>query len=400
VHRARSPAAIALFVSALTFRPQLVGVTPLMPTIHDSLEVGHAVTGLLVTIPVICMGVFAPLGQTLARRVPARAAIAGVMALVAATGLARAAVPGAVPLILLTVPIGIGIALSGVLLPIAAKERFSASPAFGVGVYVTGLTVGASLAALLAVPLASVLGWRGCLGALAVVGAMGVPVWLLLAGRSTHEIDVTRPPIGSLWRSSAMWALIAVFTLVALTFYGLTSWLADAYTEHGWSTQSAGALVSVFFVATIPGGVLATWLGDRLGSRRQHLVASTAIFAVSILGLILTPSLAWWWSVIGGVGEGAMFSLALTLPLDVADRPADVGRVSAAMLGVGYTLGGLAPVFLGALRDLSGSFGAGLWIVFALATANVLACASLSQARLRGGRALSLPAAPARPAGR
>ena len=59
----RRRTAAALFLAALCFRPQLVGVTPLLPTIQKSLHISHAVSGLLVTVPVLCMGVFAPAGS-------------------------------------------------------------------------------------------------------------------------------------------------------------------------------------------------------------------------------------------------------------------------------------------------------------------------------------------------
>ena len=45
---------VALFLAALTLRPQIVGVGPLIPEIQDSLGTSHAVVGLLGTIPVLC----------------------------------------------------------------------------------------------------------------------------------------------------------------------------------------------------------------------------------------------------------------------------------------------------------------------------------------------------------
>ena len=56
---------VALFLAALTLRPQIVGVGPLIPSIQDAFGTSHAVVGLLGTIPVLCMGLFAP-----GRRVP------------------------------------------------------------------------------------------------------------------------------------------------------------------------------------------------------------------------------------------------------------------------------------------------------------------------------------------
>lgn len=89
----RMRTAAALFLAALCFRPQLVGVAPLLPAIQESLHISHAVSGLLVTVPVLCMGVFAPAGRTLARRLNARAAVTALMVLLAAAGLARAGTP-------------------------------------------------------------------------------------------------------------------------------------------------------------------------------------------------------------------------------------------------------------------------------------------------------------------
>jgi len=41
-------------------RPQVVGVGPLIDEIQDDLDASHALVGLLGTIPVLCMGLFAP----------------------------------------------------------------------------------------------------------------------------------------------------------------------------------------------------------------------------------------------------------------------------------------------------------------------------------------------------
>ena len=58
----------ALFLVTLALRPQVIGVGPLLPQIRDDLGISHGVAGLLSTIPVLCMGLFAPAGPWLARR--------------------------------------------------------------------------------------------------------------------------------------------------------------------------------------------------------------------------------------------------------------------------------------------------------------------------------------------
>ena len=78
VHRRRALLA-ALFLAALALRPQLVGIGPLIPAIQDDLDVSHAVAGLLGTIPVLCMGLFAPPAPFLSRRLGSRLAIAAAL---------------------------------------------------------------------------------------------------------------------------------------------------------------------------------------------------------------------------------------------------------------------------------------------------------------------------------
>src|SRR6187455_84517 len=104
------PASIlaGLFLVALTLRPQIVGVGPLLPEIQNGLDTTHAVVGLLATIPVLCMGLFAPPAAYLSARLGSRHALAAALALIGVFGIARAFVPGVVLLILLTIPVGIG----------------------------------------------------------------------------------------------------------------------------------------------------------------------------------------------------------------------------------------------------------------------------------------------------
>jgi MFS transporter, CP family, cyanate transporter len=62
------PLLAGLFLAALALRPQVVGIGPLLPSIRDDLGLSHAVAGLLGTIPVLCMGLFALPAGRLARR--------------------------------------------------------------------------------------------------------------------------------------------------------------------------------------------------------------------------------------------------------------------------------------------------------------------------------------------
>ena len=82
--RHRLPVLAGLLIVTLALRPQIIGIGPLVPAIRSDLGISHGVAGLLGTIPVLCMGLFAPFGPTVARRLGPRRAIAACVAAIAA----------------------------------------------------------------------------------------------------------------------------------------------------------------------------------------------------------------------------------------------------------------------------------------------------------------------------
>ena len=187
------------------------------------------------------------------------------------------------------------------------------------------------------------------------------------------------------WRDPTGWLLVVVFGLQSVLFYGVVSWLPNAFVERGWSAVDAGALIAVFNGVGLLTTVGLPLVADRLGSRRIQLLVSSAVAVVALLGVIAAPDLAFFWVAILGLSLGAVFPLVLTLPLDVADEPARVGSVAALMLLGGYVLSSTGPVVLGAARDVTGDFGASMWILVGIAVALVASCLTLSPDRLRRG---------------
>ena len=117
------------------------------------------------------MGLFAPVAAYLAARLGTRRAMTIGLALIGMFGITRAIVPSAWLVVLLTLPVGIGMGLGNALAPLVVRDTVPDRPATGTGVYTTGIQIGSTMSAALAVPLAAVLGgWRGALIALSVVG--------------------------------------------------------------------------------------------------------------------------------------------------------------------------------------------------------------------------------------
>jgi MFS transporter, CP family, cyanate transporter len=383
--RGRIGLLVAVALAALTLRPQLVGLGPVLPRAQHALGISHSLAALLGVIPVVGMGVFAPAAAPLAARVGAIRAVTIALALIAAGGVGRALVPGALAAIALTVPVGVGMGLGNALMVVAVKERFADRPVLVTGVYASGIQIGAAIAAGLSVPIAEAGdSWRAPMLVFSVAAAASLAWWLA----ATHGGGPR--PVGKRahfpLRNPIAWLLVTLFAATSFVYYGYASWLPDAFTEHGWSESHAGQLLLAINLMAIVTSIAVTLVGDRFHwSRRALLVPPCVLYAVGAIGLASDPAHAMIWACVTGCGNGAIFPLMMTLPLDAADRPEQVAGMAGMMLGIGYCIGALAPLALGALRDGTGSFEAGLWVI-ALAAVISLACgACASPSRLARG---------------
>ena len=376
---------VGLFLASLAMRPQILAIGPLLPLIRADLDLPAGIAGLLTTIPVLCMGIFAPVGPRLAARFGAGTVFVGCLTVVVTFGLARALAPG-VPLVLLaTLGIGIGIGTAGALPSMIVSMRIPGRPALGTGAYAGGIVAGSTLSAGFAVPLAGETDWRRALLIISVLSIGSIVAWLVLVGLGGRPARGTAVARRLPWRDSTAWLLVVVFGLQSVLFYGIVSWLPNAFVEQGWSATEAGALIGVFNGVGLVTTIGLPLVADRLGRRRPQLLVSSAVAVAALVGVIVLPELAYGWVAILGLALGAVFPLALTLPLDVADEPAKVGSVAALMLLGGYILSSAGPVLLGAARDVSGNFTASLWMLVGLSIALVVSCLPLSPERLRRG---------------
>jgi MFS transporter, CP family, cyanate transporter len=377
----------ALLLAAVALRPQLVGAGPLIPDIQDDLGTSHSVAGLVGTIPVLCMGVFAPLAGVVAHRWSLRTAMAGCLLLIAVAGLGRAVAPGIAVLLLLTLPIGVGMAIAGTLLPVAVKSSFAHRPAFASGIGVTGINLGAAIASALAIPIASA--WAGWRGALAVFSLATLAIgagWLVLS-RGAWDARSPLPPPRLPVRRPVVWGIVIAFALPSVVYYGLVAWIADVYMERGWSDEASGAVLAVMGVASVPAALIVPWLADRMGSRRGWMWFASGCMGTATFGFAALPGGAFAWAVLTGIGLGTVFPISLTMCLDVARNPADAGAAAALMFLAGYPIAALGPLGVGAVRDLAGSFDASLWGLFGVIVLMAMIIAPLTTARLRPAEA-------------
>jgi MFS transporter, CP family, cyanate transporter len=380
----------ALILVGTALRPQALIVGPLVGSVQADLGMSHGVAGLLSTIPVLCMGLLAPLGPVLAGSVGPRLGAAICVLLIAGFGVLRGFLPDAATVLLATVGVGVGMALIGPILPSIVRRRLPNHPAAGTGAYVTGLVIGGAGTAAVAVPIAVALGgWRGAFAAISAVAFVSLAAWLVLMPRDEGHVR-TAPQRPSLpWRRPSAWLLGGIFGSQSILFYGCITWLASIYVERGWSEAEAGALVSVLAGIGLPTTIAVPLFADRLGTRRSQLTFAALLAVIGTIVIALTPgeaprsAIALGATALLGIGIGLYFPLALTLPVDVASDPADAGAVSALMLLVGYVLASIAPVVLGVVRDATGNFESVTWILVAISLAMLPLAVALNPARLR-----------------
>ncbi len=355
----------ALVLVGLAFRTQALIIGPLVGQVQAELGMSHGVAGLLGTIPVLCMGLLAPLGPVLAASIGPKLGVAVCVGLLGTFGIARALLPDTVTVLAATIGVGVGMALAGPILPMIVRARLPNHPAAGTGAYVIGFVIGGTIAAAMAVPLADAFGgWRGSFAIISAAAFGSLAVWLWLAPRDEGHVRVAPKRPSLPWRRPSAWLLGAIFGSQSILFYGCITWLASVYVERGWSEADAGGLVALLTGIGLVSTLAMPLLADRVGTRRSQLTLAALLSLAGALIVALTPAeppgslVTIAATILLGLGIGAYFPLALTLPVDVAGDAADAASISAFMLLVGYALAATAPVVLGLVRDAAGDFEA------------------------------------------
>src|SRR5476649_1596542 len=174
---------LGLVLVALNLRPALSSLSPLLSEVSSSLGLSAARAGLLTTLPVLCLGLFAPLAPILARRFSAERVVLGILLTLAAGILLRSAF-GEVGLFAGSLIAGASIGIIGVLLPGIVKRDFAKQAGTMTGVYTMALCLGAALAAGSTVPLSHYFGdsWNIGLGFWILPALVAALFWLPQVG--------------------------------------------------------------------------------------------------------------------------------------------------------------------------------------------------------------------------
>jgi CP family cyanate transporter-like MFS transporter len=357
-------------LAGLNLRIAVASVPPVIDEIEDDLGLSSAASGLLTSLPVLCFGVVAAAAPGLTRRLGAERTL--LAALVPVTlGVALRADASVAALFAGTIVAGAGIAVANVVVPAVVKARFEAWIGVLMGVYVAALGAGAALAAGLTAPLTNALDgqWNAALALWALPAALALVVIApgVLRARATfgNEPGSTR----ELLRDRLAWQVTFFFGTQSLLFYAGLAWLPSILRDEGYSAESAGTALALYALLGIPPSLVVPVLAARMRDQRLLVAIATAFEVAAILGLLLATDFAFLWVACFAVGQGAAFSLALTLMVLRAPDADRAASLSALAQSVGYTIAAAGPFLLGALHDATGGWDAPLATMVALTAA-------------------------------
>ena len=321
----------------------------LAQSVRAALDIDHEQFGWLASAFSMSYLVATPLAGVVIDRVGARAGLVGAMVVWSAVAAAHALVPSYGVLFALRIALGTAEAPS---FPSAAQAVRRALPArersAGIGLLFTGSSIGAMIAAPLAIAMKKSLGgWQPAFIGTAMVGLVWIPFWLLAtrgaAARralATVEAPHASAPLtraDMLRDPAALRAIVIVFlTAPAMAFVLL--W-APQYLEHAFNVEENDLgkylwMPALFFdVGAVAMGWIASRRDRRAGARdvSSHadlmIIAALAAGAIAFAPFARTPWAAVALASVSLAGVGGVFARATA---DVLARvnPAHVSTAS------------------------------------------------------------------------
>jgi len=259
---------------------------------------------------------------------------------------------------------------------------FDAARGKAMGMAYIGIGVGGALVPLLAHALTEFLGWRGALRALGVLMiAVALPAALFVREPGAAALPaVVEQTVGmaAVLRRPAFY-LLALGSLCSIGAVGGTMQNLKLYLtlDRGLAQGRVATLLSVILFSSIAGRLLMGWLADRWAKKHVMLLIYT-IVASTIPLLAFAPSepVLFLGAALFGIGLGGDYMI---IPLMAAELfgVTVLGRLMGVVLtadGVGEAV---MPMLVATIRDRTGSYANGFWLLVSMAVLGAIAVALL-----------------------
>ena len=297
---------LCLMLIAFNLRPVFSSLSVVLPELRSETGLSATAGSLLTTLPVLCLGVFAPLSPRLAHRFGMERVLLGVLTLVAIGSALRGA-GGTLALYAGSALAGIAIAIGNVLLPALVKRDFPNRIALVTGTYSMALCGGAATAAALTLPIERMFdgSWHAALAAWSLPAALTAVIWLTQLPKASKLPAGKQVRVGSLWRDPLAWQVTFFMGLQSAFAYCIFGWLAPILRLRGIDGITAGLLVSFLIMVQVAACVIVPSLGARAKDQRAINVVLTALTLTGLLGMMFAPiGLAWVFAAMQGFRPG------------------------------------------------------------------------------------------------
>jgi NNP family nitrate/nitrite transporter-like MFS transporter len=335
---------------------------PLTPFVAEQLHLSATEKGLLTAIPLLGGSFFRPILGVLADRIGGRRA--------GLTGLSLTLIPLVIGWHFATqlwqfYAIGFLLGIAGasfaVALPLAGRWYSAQHQGLAMGIAGAGNS-GTLVATFFGPRLAQHFGWHFVFALALIPIACVLIVFSLLAKNSpATTAPKAWPQYVQLLRQADTWRLCFLYSLTFGGFVGLSSFLPVFFHDQYHLTKvQAGDFATVVILAGSFLRPVGGWISDKIGGYRfllflylgvcacLTLVSSLPSLAIVVPTLFLAMGML-------GMGNGSVFQIA------PQRFPADI-ELTTGVVGAAGGLGGFfLPSAIGALKDLAGSFGVGLF---------------------------------------
>lgn len=351
------------FIAALCLRVSITSIGPVIEIIALDLKLTRAAVSLVLTIPIICMGICALLAQPLSAKFGLERTIAGCILMVSLATFLRTLSSQLWLLALGSFLIGTSIAISGPLISGFVRRYFSTQINKGMMLYSLGISCSGMFGTIATIPLMRYFGlsWQEALELwalpIAAVGIIWAVYFIFKKSTKTQEIIVKLP-----WKNKRAWTLLIGFGLQSGTFYTILPWLMPYLIENGADASSANFTLNVFMFIAPLGSIIFPILLARF-SHAWVIFSCGFMTMIALLGFALAPNFMpiLMAIILGLSANGGMFILILTLPFYETKDVSEVASWTAMILSIGYLISAITPTFFGYIRDVTGSYQSIMW---------------------------------------